>query len=458
MHRRTDCQRRQNYVQITLKGELRLSLLYSLDKTYTFVYNEGGNIVTKKEYTYTEGELGTPIKTYSYTYGNTWKDQLTSFDGQSITYDASGNPTSYLGNTLTWSRGRLLTSFVNGTKTVTMQYDANGIRKSKTAPAGLGVTKNVNYIYDSEGRLRTETVGTSARQYLYSSDGIMGYEENGERFLYRNNLFGDITAIYKGATKVAEYVYDAWGNCTITYDPDGIGARNPFRYRGYYWDNDIQMYYLMTRYYDPKTGRFINADSIEYLEPKEINGLNLYAYCGNNPVMNIDPIGTLDYTAWYGEDGYNPGSDDWFYQNAYGGGYESGYYGSGSAYYNYYVSSNTAAYDAYGGGYYYPGVSSGVANPGYYIVPSATVVTDGMGNNDFYMYNVHSLPNSAPSYSTGYLYRNGAIKQIREYDGYGKPRYDIDYDHPQKEHTFPHIHYWDWSQVNPRGKAEDYIN
>ena len=99
-----------------------------------------------------------------------------------------------------------------------------------------------------------------------------------------------------------------------------------------------------------------------------------------------------------------------------------------------------------------------MANPGYYIVPGATVVTDGMGNNDFYMYNVHSLPNSAPSYSTGYLYRNGAIKQIREYDGYGKPRYDIDYDHPQKEHTFPHIHYWDWSQVDPRGDAEDYIN
>ena len=122
-------------------------------------------------------------------------------------------------------------------------------------------------------------------------DGIMGYEENGERFLYRNNLFGDITAIYKGATKVAEYVYDAWGNCTITYDPDGIGARNPFRYRGYYWDNDIQMYYLMTRYYDPKTGRFINADSIKYLEPKILNGLNLYSYCNNNPIMNVDPSG-----------------------------------------------------------------------------------------------------------------------------------------------------------------------
>ena len=52
------------------------------------------------------------------------------------------------------------------------------------------------------------------------------------------------------------------------------------------------MYYLMTRYYDPKIGRFINADSFEYLEPKTINGLNLYAYCGNNPVMLVDFSGT----------------------------------------------------------------------------------------------------------------------------------------------------------------------
>ena len=67
------------------------------------------------------------------------------------------------------------------------------------------------------------------------------------------------------------------------------------RYRGYYWDKDLKMYYLITRYYDPKTGRFINADSFEYLEPQKINGLNLYAYCGNNPVMRIDELGT----AWY---------------------------------------------------------------------------------------------------------------------------------------------------------------
>ena len=109
--------------------------------------------------------------------------------------------------------------------------------------------------------------------------------------MYRKNFFGDVTAIYNGTTKVAEYVYDAWGNCTVTTNINGYGTRNPFRYRGYYFDTDLNMYYLLTRYYDPQIGRFINADTPEYLKPSKINGLNLYAYCGNNPVMYVDPSG-----------------------------------------------------------------------------------------------------------------------------------------------------------------------
>ncbi|MBQ2710937.1 MAG: RHS repeat-associated core domain-containing protein, partial [Clostridia bacterium] len=80
---------------------------------------------------------------------------------------------------------------------------------------------------------------------------------------------------------------------TIVSDTYNIARANPFRYRGYYWDNDLQLYYLMSRYYDSQTGRFINADGLEYLDPETIGGLNLYAYCGNNPVMHTDPMGTI---------------------------------------------------------------------------------------------------------------------------------------------------------------------
>ena len=72
---------------------------------------------------------------------------------------------------------------------------------------------------------------------------------------------------------------------------------NPFRYRGYYFDTETNLYFLQTRYYDPEIGRFITIDDISYLDPETINGLNLYAYCGNNPVMGIDPSGCAP--AWW---------------------------------------------------------------------------------------------------------------------------------------------------------------
>ena len=87
----------------------------------------------------------------------------------------------------------------------------------------------------------------------------------------------------------ATYKYDAWGNWTVS--GGDVGTYNSFRYRGYYYDTAVMLYYLKTRYYDPETGRFISPDSINYLAPQSINGLNLYAYCLNNPVMYVDPTG-----------------------------------------------------------------------------------------------------------------------------------------------------------------------
>ncbi|MBQ2805392.1 MAG: hypothetical protein IJF10_05870, partial [Clostridia bacterium] len=87
------------------------------------------------------------------------------------------------------------------------------------------------------------------------------------------------------------YAYDAYGRNFINVDIDGIATSNPFRYRGYFWDSDLSLYYLMSRYYDPATSRFINADSLEYLDPESIHGLNLFAYCYNNPIMYFDPSG-----------------------------------------------------------------------------------------------------------------------------------------------------------------------
>ena len=115
-----------------------------------------------------------------------------------------------------------------------------------------------------------------------------------DTFYFEKNLQGDIIAVYNASgTKLVGYTYDAWGNCTTTYYNGGAstGAQyNPFRYRGYYYDSDLGFYYLNNRYYDSKTGRFINSDSV-------LNGgvgltsYNSFAYCSNNPIKYSDPSG-----------------------------------------------------------------------------------------------------------------------------------------------------------------------
>ena len=95
---------------------------------------------------------------------------------------------------------------------------------------------------------------------------------------------------------MVKYVYDAWGVCdTIVLDENAanIANLNPFRYRSYYLDTGLNLYYLKTRYYDPEICRFITIDDISYLAPDTINGLNLYAYCANNPVNMYDCCGNF---------------------------------------------------------------------------------------------------------------------------------------------------------------------
>ena len=107
---------------------------------------------------------------------------------------------------------------------------------------------------------------------------------------------GDVIAITNNKGKVvASYTYDAWGVCTIVSDNTGIIARvNPFRYRSYYYDQGIGLYYLQSRYYDPQVSRFINGDEAVILNiSNELLSCNLFCYCENNSVNESDYGGTL---------------------------------------------------------------------------------------------------------------------------------------------------------------------
>ena len=142
--------------------------------------------------------------------------------------------------------------------------------------------------------------------FLYDNeDSVCGMIYNGTPYFYLKNLQGDIIAIADAqGDVVVRYSYDAWGKCSIEKDTSANGSvasANPFRYRGYYFDDEIGLYYVSSRYYDPEIGRFINADVPEILTvlllAEHVIVSNLFAYCKNNPVMNFDLLGCASIAA-----------------------------------------------------------------------------------------------------------------------------------------------------------------
>ena len=126
---------------------------------------------------------------------------------------------------------------------------------------------------------------------LYDNqDQVCGISYNGRLYSFLKNLQGDVVALVdeQGET-VARYSYDAWGVPTVLEDHTDfqITRINPFLYRGYYYDWEIGMYYLQSRYYDPVVGRFLNGDDAELVSMDE----NLFQYCYNSPVVRIDLLG-----------------------------------------------------------------------------------------------------------------------------------------------------------------------
>ena len=201
-----------------------------------------------------------------------------------------------------------------------------------------GGQSDYRFAYNADGILTSKTIGGQEHRYLLNGSQIVTetwttksssgaetpnhflvylYDENGapiglqyrnktyekydfDTYYFEKNLQGDIIAIYtESGTKIGSYTYDAWGNCTISTESGTttiqkriVRTLNPFRYRGYYYDTDTGLYYLQSRYYNPKWGRFLNADYAEVISDNgTITDKNLFVYCENNPVMRADADG-----------------------------------------------------------------------------------------------------------------------------------------------------------------------
>ncbi len=230
-----------------------------------------------------------------------WKDLLTTYNGNTITYDAIGNPLKYYtGATFTWTQGRQLQEMTLSDGTMlSYQYNENGIRIGKNID-GVETT----YFVDASGTVHAMEQENRKLVFFYDSTGRregFSYYEDDElvgNYYYLYNAQGDVTSILDANfTVVVSYYYDSWGKPTSTTGTlaSSLGSLNPFRYRGYIYDEETGFYYLNSRYYDPETGRFINADdaTMVALSPKSISDKNLFAYCDNNPVMRVDTSGAV---------------------------------------------------------------------------------------------------------------------------------------------------------------------
>ena len=261
-------------------------------------YDNLGNIVKKNE--------GGIEYTYKYLSNNRLKSVESNNKKINISYDESnplypslierseGEKRKEIKLSYEWRR---LSIVEIGTKKYLYKYDSLGQRVIKEE----GNNKE-RYQYQ-DGRIKqVEKEGEYSLIYSYSSNGIIQSvseisNKDIKTYFYLIDIIGNIVGLVDGnGNIVVEYDYSSYGKVEVKKDTVGISKKDHIRYKGYIYDEETKLYYLISRYYDPEIGRFISPDSVEYIEPSGISGLNLYVYCCNDPINKYDPTGHFAIT------------------------------------------------------------------------------------------------------------------------------------------------------------------
>jgi len=270
------------------------------DEYYYEYSNETGMLENVK----TNGGI---VKSFTYNNGI-----LTRVNNNDIIYDGYGNITSIGDVTIKYNSRGLMESYSykdNSNNQVEFKYYYNyqGARYKKEKYLNSVIKEDSIYYLNASTILgedkRTYNNGqvqtTKKLRYYYDAEGICGVKYDNKNYVLVKDPLGNVSKVMCDGYIIGEYLYDAWGNHykvdanTSSNTDKELMNNNPFRYKGYYYDVETQLFYCNSRYYSPELCRWISPDSIEYLDPQSINGLNLYCYCYNNPISYSDPSGNL---------------------------------------------------------------------------------------------------------------------------------------------------------------------
>ncbi|WP_296771706.1 RHS repeat-associated core domain-containing protein [Selenomonas sp.] len=265
------------------KNELTGKTLYTYDSlnrlqqagypTYTerFTYDHAGNRLTRTAKDIEEQ--------YVYDVNNRLTQRSINGQAENYRYDNAGNLLQDGSNTYEYDTFRRTSKVTTNTgNTQINRYDAEGLRYEMEENGKL-----VQFIFNENKEVIAEKEDGNITRLIRTSD-LWAMESEPEKtwYHYASDEQGSTIFITDRQGKVKNrYAYDAFGN-TVEAEEQ---ISNRYQYTGQQFDPITQQYYLRARFYNPAIARFTQEDKYQG------DGLNLYAYCANNPVDYYDPSG-----------------------------------------------------------------------------------------------------------------------------------------------------------------------